>query len=82
MKQNNADSQVIPFPKMRRLEAVMFRPVQRRPMIHGLLEVGVTRARACLRDHESGASSGHPSFEMKEECSFPTEYPFIEGEQL
>jgi hypothetical protein len=39
MKQNNADSQVIPFPKMGRLEAVMFRPVQRRPMMHGLLEV-------------------------------------------
>jgi len=82
MKQNNADSQVIPFPKMRRLEAVMFRSVQRRPMMHGLLEVDVTRARAYLQDHKSGASSGHPSFEMKEECSFPTEYPFIEGEQL
>jgi len=82
MKQHHADYQVFPLPKMRRLEAVMFRSVQRIPMMHGLLEVDVARARARLRDHESGASSGHPSFEMKEECSFPTEYPFIEGEQL
>jgi hypothetical protein len=36
MKQNNADYQVVPYPKMRRLEAAMLRSAQRTPMIHGL----------------------------------------------
>jgi pyruvate/2-oxoglutarate dehydrogenase complex dihydrolipoamide acyltransferase (E2) component len=53
MKQHNDHYQVIPFPKMRRLEAVMFRTVRRRPMMHGLLEVDVTRARAYLRAHKA-----------------------------
>ncbi len=53
MKLNNNDYQVIPFPKMRRLEAAMFRSVQRTPMMHGLLEVDVTRARAYLREHKA-----------------------------
>jgi pyruvate/2-oxoglutarate dehydrogenase complex dihydrolipoamide acyltransferase (E2) component len=53
MKQNNNDYEVIPFPKMRRLEAVMFRSVRRTPMMHGLLEVDVTRAHAYLREHKA-----------------------------
>jgi pyruvate/2-oxoglutarate dehydrogenase complex dihydrolipoamide acyltransferase (E2) component len=53
MKQNNADYQVVPYPKHRRAEAVLYRSVQHKPMIHGLIEVDVTRARAFLRDHQA-----------------------------
>ena len=48
MKQSNADYKVVPFSKMRRLEVVMIRSTQRKPIIHGLIEVDVTRARAFL----------------------------------
>jgi len=53
MKQQHADYQVVPYPKMRRLEAIAYRSVQHKPMIHGLLEVDVTRARAFLRKHKA-----------------------------
>src|SRR5438105_3544671 len=53
MKQKHADYQVVPYPKMRRLEAIAYRSVQHKPMIHGLLEVDVTRARAFLREHKA-----------------------------
>jgi len=53
MKQQHADYQVVPYPKMRRLEAIAYRSVQHKPMIHGLLEVDVTRARARLREHQA-----------------------------
>jgi pyruvate/2-oxoglutarate dehydrogenase complex dihydrolipoamide acyltransferase (E2) component len=61
MKQNNADYKVIPFPKMRRLEAAMLRSDQRTPMIHGLIEVDVTRARAFLREYQAKTGE-HLSF--------------------
>jgi pyruvate/2-oxoglutarate dehydrogenase complex dihydrolipoamide acyltransferase (E2) component len=53
MKQKHDDYQVVPYPKMRRLEAIAYRSVQHKPMIHGLLEVDVTRARAFLREHKA-----------------------------
>ena len=53
MKQKHVDYQVVPYPKIRRWMAAMFRSVQHKPMIHGLLEVDVTRARAFLRDHKA-----------------------------
>jgi pyruvate/2-oxoglutarate dehydrogenase complex dihydrolipoamide acyltransferase (E2) component len=53
MKQQHADYQVVPYPKMRRLEAIAYRSVQHIPMMHGLLEVDVTRARAFLREHKA-----------------------------
>jgi pyruvate/2-oxoglutarate dehydrogenase complex dihydrolipoamide acyltransferase (E2) component len=53
MKQNNDDYQVVPYPRDRRAAAVLYRSVQRKPMIHGLIEVDVTRARAFLRDHKA-----------------------------
>jgi len=37
MKQQHADYQVVPYPKIRRWMAAMFRSVQHKPMIHGLL---------------------------------------------
>jgi pyruvate/2-oxoglutarate dehydrogenase complex dihydrolipoamide acyltransferase (E2) component len=53
MKQQHIDYQVVPYPKFRRFEAVMLRSVQRKPMIHGLIEVDVTRAREFLREHKA-----------------------------
>ncbi len=53
MKQKHDDYQLIPYPKMRRAMAVAERSFQHKPMIHGLLEVDVTRARAHLRDHKA-----------------------------
>ena len=53
MKQQHTDYQVVPYPKMRRLEAMAYRSVQHKPMIHGLIEVDVSRARAHLRDHKA-----------------------------
>ena len=53
MKQNNAAYQVVPYPKIRRWMAAMFRSVQHKPMMHGFLEVDVTRARAHLREHKA-----------------------------
>ena len=44
---------VVPFPKLRRVLEIMYPSVKRKPMIHGLLEVDVTRARAYLRDHKA-----------------------------
>ena len=52
MKQNNADYKVVPS-KGRRAMAFAMRSVQRKPMIHGLIEVDVTRAREFLRDHKA-----------------------------
>ena len=53
MKQNYADYKVVPYPKFRRIIAVMLRSLQRTPMIHGLIEVDVTAARTILRDHKA-----------------------------
>ena len=46
MKQRRAGYQVVPYPKMRQFAAASFRSVQHKPMMHGLLEVDVTGARA------------------------------------
>lgn len=53
MKQQPTDAQVIPYPKYLRMSAEAYRTVRHKPMIHGLLEVDVTRARAALREHKA-----------------------------
>ena len=53
MKQQHVDYQVLLYPKLRRIIVVMLRSFQRMPMIHGLLEVDVTKARARLREHKA-----------------------------
>jgi pyruvate/2-oxoglutarate dehydrogenase complex dihydrolipoamide acyltransferase (E2) component len=53
MKQDNADYQVVPYPRLRRWMAAAFRSTQYKPMIHGLIEVDVTGARAFLREHKA-----------------------------
>ena len=53
MKQKHADYQLVPYPKMRRATAAMLRSFQRKPMMHGLIEVDVTTAREFLREHKA-----------------------------
>jgi pyruvate/2-oxoglutarate dehydrogenase complex dihydrolipoamide acyltransferase (E2) component len=53
MKQQHIDHQVVPYPKIRRLEAIAYRSTQHKPMMHALLEVDVTRARAHLSEHKA-----------------------------
>ena len=64
MKQKHADYQVIPYPKMRRLMSVAYRSAQHKPMIYGLLEVDVTRARTLLSEHkvQTGESLSFTAF--------------------
>ncbi len=53
MKEHDADEQVVPYPKIRQWTAAAFRSVRDKPMIHGLIEVDVTAARASLREHKA-----------------------------
>jgi hypothetical protein len=53
MKQQHAGYQVLPYPNLRRLEAISYRSVQHKSMMHGLIEVDVTRARAFLREYKA-----------------------------
>ncbi len=53
MKQQHIDDQVVTFPKIRRWMAVTYRSAQHKPMIHGLIEVDVTRAREFLWEHKA-----------------------------
>ena len=53
MKQQHSDYQVVPYPKYRRWMVAAFRVTHHKPMIHALLEVDVTGARALLRDHKA-----------------------------
>jgi pyruvate/2-oxoglutarate dehydrogenase complex dihydrolipoamide acyltransferase (E2) component len=53
MKQQHIDDQVVPYPKIRRFMAAEFRSSHHTPMIHGLIEVDVSRARAYLRDQKA-----------------------------
>jgi hypothetical protein len=51
MKQKHADYQMVPYPKARRFMAAARRSVQGKPMMHGLIEVDVTRVRTFLREY-------------------------------
>ena len=53
MKQQHVDYQVVPNPKMRRWFAAAFRSARHTPIMHGLIEVDVTRAREFLWDHKA-----------------------------
>ncbi|HEV2672832.1 MAG TPA: 2-oxo acid dehydrogenase subunit E2 [Gemmatimonadales bacterium] len=53
MKTQHDEDQVIPYPKGRRFLEAAIRSTHHKPMIHGLLEVDVTKARAFLRDHKA-----------------------------
>jgi pyruvate/2-oxoglutarate dehydrogenase complex dihydrolipoamide acyltransferase (E2) component len=66
MKQQHVDYQVAPNPKLRRWFAAAFRSAQHTPMMHGLLEVDVSRARAFLREQKAntGESLSFTAFLM------------------
>jgi pyruvate/2-oxoglutarate dehydrogenase complex dihydrolipoamide acyltransferase (E2) component len=53
MNKRQYDYEVVPYPKLRRALSVTLRSAQRTTMIHGLLEVNVTRARELLRNHKA-----------------------------
>jgi pyruvate/2-oxoglutarate dehydrogenase complex dihydrolipoamide acyltransferase (E2) component len=53
MKQRHADYQVVPYPSYMRFAAAAYHSVRHKPMIHGLLEVDVTGARAALREYKA-----------------------------
>jgi pyruvate/2-oxoglutarate dehydrogenase complex dihydrolipoamide acyltransferase (E2) component len=53
MKQQHSDYQVVPYAKIRRFMAAEFRLSHHMPLIHGLLEVDVTRAREFLREQKA-----------------------------
>jgi pyruvate/2-oxoglutarate dehydrogenase complex dihydrolipoamide acyltransferase (E2) component len=53
MKQKHIDYKVVTYPKIRRFMAAEFRASHRTPMIHGLIEVDVSMARAHLRGQKA-----------------------------
>jgi len=53
MNKQHDNYKVVPYPKLRRLLAVMLRALQRKPMMHFLIEVDVTRARQYIREHKA-----------------------------
>lgn len=53
MNKKNAHYEVVPYPKLRRGLAITLRSAQRVPMIHGLMEVDVTKIRQYLREHKA-----------------------------
>jgi pyruvate/2-oxoglutarate dehydrogenase complex dihydrolipoamide acyltransferase (E2) component len=53
MNQQHREDQVLPYPKGRRFLEAAIRSTHHKPMIHGLLEVDVTKARTFLREHQA-----------------------------
>jgi pyruvate/2-oxoglutarate dehydrogenase complex dihydrolipoamide acyltransferase (E2) component len=53
VEQQHADYQVVPYPKYRRWMVAALRSTHHKPMIHGLLEVDVSEARARLRNYRA-----------------------------
>ena len=66
MNQQDGEDRVVPYPKVKRFLEAAIRVTNRKPMIHGLLEVEVTKARAFLRDHHArtGESLSFTAFIM------------------
>jgi len=66
MNQPPSDGRVVPYPKVKRFLEAAIRVTNRKPMIHGLLEVDVTMARAFLRDNQArtGESLSFTAFIM------------------
>jgi len=60
----HANYQLIPYPKIRRANAATMLSFQRKPMMHGLIEVDVTKAREFLREHKerTGVSQSFTAF--------------------
>jgi pyruvate/2-oxoglutarate dehydrogenase complex dihydrolipoamide acyltransferase (E2) component len=52
-RRDGAGARVIPYPAYQRMAAAAYRSIHDTPMIHGLIEVDVTHARALLREHHA-----------------------------
>lgn len=66
MNQQDSEDRVVPYPKVKRFLEAAIRVTNRKPMIHGLFEADVTKARAFLRDHQArtGESLSFTAFIM------------------
>jgi pyruvate/2-oxoglutarate dehydrogenase complex dihydrolipoamide acyltransferase (E2) component len=53
MKRQRAGYRMIPYPRYMRFASAAYQSVRHKPMIHGLLEVDVTEARAALRAYKA-----------------------------
>lgn len=53
MKRNRHDYKLVPYPKMRRVLSAMLRTVQRKHMMHGLVEMDVTKAHQYMREYKA-----------------------------
>lgn len=53
MKRNHHDYKLVPYPKMRRVLSVMLGTVQRKHMMHGLVEMDVTKAHQYMREYKA-----------------------------
>jgi hypothetical protein len=55
MRRQVTHARILPYAKYRRFTAAAYQSVRHKQMIHGLLEVDVTRSRAVLRAHKSSS---------------------------
>ncbi len=53
MKRNRDDYELVPYPKMRRVLSAMLRTVQRKNMMHGLVEMDVTKAHQYMHEYKA-----------------------------
>ncbi len=53
MNKQHDDYQIIPYPKLRRALANTLHSAQHKPMIHGLIDVDVTKAHEFLQEHKA-----------------------------
>ncbi len=53
MKRQHTDYRVVPYPKVRRFLEAAFRTTHHKPMIHGLVEVNVSKVREFLREYKA-----------------------------
>jgi pyruvate/2-oxoglutarate dehydrogenase complex dihydrolipoamide acyltransferase (E2) component len=58
MNKQHHDYKMVPYPKLRRALAVTLHSAKHKPMIHGLIDVDVTKAREFLQEHK--AKNGEP----------------------
>lgn len=67
MNRPKHDFQVVPYTKLRRVLEIMYSSLYRKPMIHGLFEVDVTRVRVLLHEHgrATGESMSFTAFILK-----------------
>ncbi len=53
MKRKQQDFTIVPFPKMRRVLSAMLRSAQHKNMMHGLVEMDITKAHQYMREYKA-----------------------------